>query len=179
MSQKILKKVSIATVCAAHKGFKTLEAATDVMRIMGLARAFEVGTSTYGEFFKFKGEFTAIDLQTQETAIGAVAFLPAPVDALLASTIRELGEGGKPVEFGFDIRVIPDDTEVGYHYEVKTLIESKPSNPMAALMNQLAAVPLPVLAAPAAATDPAPNAPADSSPAAPSSAKGKGKAAAK
>lgn len=176
MSQKILKKVSIATVCTNHKGFKTLEAATDVMRIMGLARAFETGTSTYGEYFKFKGEFTAIDLATGETAIGAVAFLPSPVDALLASTIRELGEGGKPVEFGFDIRVIPDETEVGYHYEVKTLIESKPSNPMAALMATLSAVPLPKLAAPTILD---PKTPAADPAADPAPAKGKGKAAAK
>lgn len=145
---KILKKVSIATVCAKPKAFfKTLEGEVPMMRLVGLARRYELGTSLYGEFLKFSGEFSATDLTTGEVSIGATAFLPGPVDALLKLQIDELGNDGKtPVEFAFDISVVPDEkSEVGFQYRVRTLTESKVSDPLAALAARVGA---PKLAAP-------------------------------
>jgi len=145
MGTKILKKVSVATVCNKPKTFfKTLEKETPIMRIFGMARKYDIGTSTYGDYLKFYGEFQAIDLDSGEISMGAVAFLPSPIDALLKAQIDALSEEGKrPVEFAFDISVIPDSkTEVGFQYRVSTLEETKVSDPLAALAARFKVEPL-------------------------------------
>jgi len=146
---KILKKVSVKTVCNKPKSFfKELKEETPMMRIVGLARKYDIGTSQYGEYLKFIGEFHATDLSTGEQSVGAVAFLPQPVDGMLKESIDSMSEGGKkPVEFAFDIFVIPDPaTEVGFQYRVAALTETKTSDPLAELLNKYSNVPM--LAAP-------------------------------
>lgn len=136
--QTILKKLSIKTA-VADSNFKKLTEVTPVLRIVGLGRNFSVGEHPqYGPFYKFMGEFVATDLRTGEVGVASVAYLPSPVDEMLKTAI-EAGEG-KSVEFAFDISVKPrEDLAIGYEYLVATLIESKPTNPLAALLDSLPA----------------------------------------
>lgn len=184
MSKQILSKLSIKTAVGDTKQFKAFEKQTPVLRVIGLVRAKETGTTTYGDFVRFKGEFHATNLLTGEASVSAVCFLPSPVDQMLADVLNGRAEGDKnPVEFGFDIDVLPDPaTEVGYQYRVRTLVEAKQSDPMEDLMAKLnSAAPLaiaaPVIKPEAAAetpqADPAPA--ADAAPAEAPKGKAKGK----
>lgn len=157
MSKQILSKLSIKTAFGDTAQFKTFAGLTPVLRVIGMVRAKEVGTTTFGDFVRFKGEFHATNLLTGEVSASAVCFLPSPVDQMLADVLNGRPEGDKnPVEFGFDISVLPDPkTEVGYQYRVTTLLEAKQSNPMEDLMAKLTAAKPLAIAAPVKA-DPAP-----------------------
>ena len=49
---------------------------------------------------------------------------------------------GSGVQFGFDFYIEPrEDVAIGYSYVTKPLMEQKPSDPLAALENQIAPVP--------------------------------------
>lgn len=142
----ILKKISISTVNALPKGgFSNIEDKVFVMRIFGMARASEIVVSQYGESFKFKGDFRAHG-QDGALNVSSVAFLPAPVDEMLASALS--AGDGKPVDFAFDIYAAPHHGERGYQYIVQTLTETAPSEPLVAL-----AASLPPLALPATLSD--------------------------
>lgn len=148
MSQlKLLKKVAVSTVCALPKTFfKEVTKETPIMRVAGIVRGHELVPTPYGEAVKFKGEFRAIDLtrDAPENCAGAACYLPAPVDQMLLSALIE--NPGAALEFAYDIAVVPDEkSNVGYQYRVRTLTESKPSDPMAALLEKASATPLPAL----------------------------------
>lgn len=138
---KILKKMSVSALNNFKKGeMKSMvEGASGpvfVARILGSARKFEVGTTQFGDYIAFSGEFRGWDISGEE-AMGVKAFLPSPLDEMLAGQIAttqaEEGNAQKSVEFGADLFIVEDDTEVGYKYLVKPLLETKASDPVAAL----------------------------------------------
>lgn len=142
MALSILKKITMASVNTLSKGgFKGITDVVFGMRILGQARAFEVVQTPYGDALKFKGEFRAWGQEGNE-CVSSVAYLPSPVDEML-KTALENGEG-KPVEFAFDVEVVPDESStVGYVYRVKTLTEAAPSDPVARLASNLPPLQLP------------------------------------
>ena len=142
---KILKKLSVATVCSLdRKFFRELKSETAVMRIFGVTRGYVTGEGAFGPFLKFVGEFKAIDLGSGEEAIGSAAYLPSPIDALLAVQIDALKQDGKAVsvEFAFDIAAKPSEkAATGYEYVVHSLTETRVSDPLALLSSTVAALP--------------------------------------
>lgn len=139
---QILKKISISTVNALPKGgFKGIAERIFAMRVLGQARTSEIVTSQYGDAVKFKGEFRAWGQDGVES-VSSVCYLPSPIDGLLSNAL-EISEG-KPVEFAFDIFVLPDErSTTGYVYRVETLTEAAPSDPVARLASNLPALALP------------------------------------
>lgn len=154
MATKILRKLSVKTVVGLSvKGLRDLAATgkgapVPLIRLAGIARKAEIGESDNGEFVRFKGDFQGVDLRTGEISISPVAFLPAPVDAMLQAAIQA-DEKGNGAQFGFDILIVENETSaVGYEYRVQTLLEVKPTAPLEAL---LASLPPAQIAAPAPA----------------------------
>lgn len=147
---KLLKKISIRDL----NGFKTgdvkklvKDAAGEVFvaRIIGSARKVIIGTSTFGDYYEFSGDFRGFNIAGVEHA-GGKCYLPEPVDALLAGALA--GEGNVAVDFAYDIFVVEDTkTEVGFQYRVQQLTEAAPSEPLLALTSKLAPL---ALAAPKA-----------------------------
>jgi len=163
---QIERKITIGGINGIRKGFKDVTESRLVARILGIASEALREDGALGEYVKFKGEFRAINQDGEEFA-SAVCFLPKPADDLLESAIKNAG--GKSVNFGFDIFVHPNENvAIGYEYKVKPLLETKPSDPLAALMGAIAPL---QLAAPKAA--PGPDAPAADVPAASEKAKPK------
>ena len=180
---EITRKITIAGINGVRGGFAVKEGdpVSLIARVMGLARRVEVKTTTYGDSLKFVGEFRAINADGEEFA-GPVIYLPKPADELLSAALVEAGEKG--VQFAFDIFIesVPKKTPLdrGYQFKVKPLLDTKPSDPLAAMM---AALPAPAvrvkqdtlaLDKPAATEDATPPATEDATPPA-TEGKGKGK----
>lgn len=163
---KLLKKLSVATAAATKEFLKSVKGETPILRVVGIARGVEDIQTQYGIAKKFKGEFRGTDLQTGEVSASPVLYLPNPIDLLLAECV--VSSEGKPVEFGFDVFVKPSDREggAGYEYVSKTLMEAKPSDPLAALLAHVGDAPKPAaLAAPKADTAPVADEPKEEAPA--------------
>jgi hypothetical protein len=140
---QILKKMSIGAINGVRKGFKDVKETRFVARIMGIAQSVQVEDGALGTYRKFTGEFKGINADGEEF-VSAVCYLPAPVDSLLASHMAS--NDGAAVNFAFDISIAPNDSPIGYEYVVSTLLETKPSNPLAELMSKVA--PLQIAAKP-------------------------------
>ena len=138
---EILKKMSIGAINGVRKGFKGVTEKRFVARIMGIAQSVIVEDGALGTYRKFTGEFKGINADGEEF-VSAVCFLPSPVDSLLEASMKD--NSGAAVNFAFDISVAPNDTPIGYEYVVSSLLETKPSNPLAELMAKI--VPLQISA---------------------------------
>lgn len=136
-----------------------------LMRIYGICNGIKTGTSTFGEWVAFTGNFKAIRLSDGEVFSGSQLFVPEVVTELLAPVVR--AAQGADVEFAFDIGAKGTDTEVGYEYMVNPLMKIEESAPLLALEARLNLAQLP---APVAETKPAAAPAAHQEPA-----KGKGK----
>lgn len=139
---KMLKKISTKTAIEVND-FKTFKEVTPVLRVAGVVRKAVVGIHPqYGEFYKFLGNFVAMDLRTGMESNSGTAFLPAPLDGMIAAALVD-SEGKQiegNIEFAVDISVKPrEDLAVGYEYLVDNLMEVKRSEPMENLLKSLPA----------------------------------------
>lgn len=141
MANSIIKKITIKDVCGT---VQKPESATTLMRVVGIAKDFDTGTTTFGEFIKFKGQFRAINIATGEAFDSGAMILPDIANNLIFGALSS--EGANAVEFAFDLAIKPSKSPTGYDYTVQSLIESKEADPLSAL---LAVAPdLPALPAP-------------------------------
>lgn len=139
---EISKKISIGGINGVRKGFKGVKEVTFVGRIYGIARSAVQEEGANGAYWKFTGDFRAINGDGEEF-ISPVCFLPSPADGLLGEAVAGDKMGGG-VQFAFDFYVEPrEDVAIGYAYRVKPLIEQAKSDPLAALSQQIT-VALPV-----------------------------------
>ena len=129
-----------------------------LMRVYGICNGIKTGTSTFGEWIAFTGNFKAVRLSDGEVFAGSQLFVPDVVTELLGPVVR--AAQGADVEFAFDIGAQGTETEVGYEYMVQPLMKIEESAPLLALEARLnlAALPAPT-SAPAADPAPAPEAP--------------------
>lgn len=142
MSQglQIARKITVAGINNVKGGFvlKDGEDNRHVARIVGLAQSAGVKETAYGPSWRFVGEFRAINEDGEEIA-APVLYLPAPADEMLSSAVAANPSGG--VQFAFDIFMIRVEKKTpidrGYQFVVKTLMDSKPSNPVLSLMASL------------------------------------------
>lgn len=144
----LLKKITMAEVFGltrASGGFKPkahFGANADgdfepvlVMRVAGIVTGYEVGTTMYGDFKKFKGNIAALNAKGQEFR-SPYAILPAPADDLTASMVD--AANGSPVEFAFDVMAVPDAGDRGYKFQVQPLMEKVQGDPLDAIVNKVA-----------------------------------------
>lgn len=157
MATQLHKKLSIKNVIGKVKALFEKDEKGDIpegqkvnlIRVIGIADGIKVGTSTYGEWIAFTGQFVAIDLRTGEEHRSGQLFLPDTATDVLAPVVR--AQNGAPVEFAFDIGATSTDTEVGYEYNVTPLVEAKENDP---LQNLTARLNLPALPAPVKKAEP-------------------------
>lgn len=160
---EVARKITVAGINNVRGGFTIAPDApmTLIARVMGLARSVSLKPTTFGDSLKFSGEFRAINADGEEFA-APVVFLPKPADELLAEALNGAGENG--VQFAFDIFIeaVPKKTPIdrGYQFRVKPLLDTKPSDPLAALQASLPTLQLaakqPALALEQPATEAAP-----------------------
>ena len=142
MSGTLIKKISRKTVVG---DVSPPEKATDLYTIMGIANGVKTGSSMYGEWLALTGQFEASNLETGEVFAAPVAFLPEPLNGLIAAKVRTPGEDGKgvSVKFAVMVGVKPAKNQFGLEYTVRELVDVKENDPLADLRQALPALPKP------------------------------------
>lgn len=105
------------------------EAPTDLFSIIGIARETITGTTQFGDFVGFAGEFEAINAETGEVFKAPKAFIPEPAQGMLAAALT----GNEAVEVGLTIGVKPHSGEMGYEYTCRPLFEAQGTDMLADL----------------------------------------------
>jgi hypothetical protein len=155
---EIVNKITMKSIGAQPKPRSVL-VPTDLAHIYGTARTFKEGSSTYGIFRSFIGEFEAVNLETGEVTRSNRVLLPPVAEKLLTEQMLQLGakpgrektatdagtegtEGSSAVDFAFVISVKPQfekdgktivERGQGYEYGIRPLIESRVSDTLAHL----------------------------------------------
>ncbi len=143
---ELVTKISIGAINKIRKGFKGVTERKHVMRVVGIARSAELKISeNMADSKKFVGEFRAWNSEGEEFS-SPVMYIPEPAQSLLASAVEAEGHNG--IQFGFDFFIVPNENvPIGYNYEIKPLMESKPSDALSALISRVGALKLAAFAA--------------------------------
>lgn len=133
-----VSKVSVKTVFGKID-VKQLAAKSDkafpIMRIIGIAKKVLTGSSQFGDWIGFAGDFEAVNLVTGEIFHGGKCFLPAPVTNMLAGQFSEKID---TVRFGFVISAkYSDAANTKYEYISNSLIAPAEDNPLSQLKKEL------------------------------------------
>lgn len=143
---EFLKKISAKNVMGGKVEKPTK--ATELYTLIGVVDGIKTGSTDYGEYIKFLGQFKAIRSADRQEYFATAAFLPNPAQEMLVSAI-ESAQANDPqasIEIAYVIGVKPADNAVGYEYTVKPLLSQK-ADALAALESRIAAK-VPALAAP-------------------------------
>lgn len=121
MSQvNLLKKMSAKTIIGK---IEPPEKQTDLFAIYGVATGTKTGSSTFGDWLAFIGDFEGVHMESGEVNRSPVCFLPEPAQGMLEAALLKNENG---VEFSFIIGVKPNKTSTtGYEYTVKPVVASK------------------------------------------------------
>lgn len=156
---EILAKITMKTI-DCQPAPRSVKEKTELAHIYGRAERVSEGSTTYGIFHKYKGNFEAVNLATGEVYRSGTLLLPEIADAILLQGLLAAGatlgkekigntpgvEGervqGDPVDFAVSIGVIPmeskDDTGRGYQFTVKPMMEVTAADPLKALRDHTA-----------------------------------------
>lgn len=121
MSQVVLlKKMSAKTLIGK---IDPPEKQVDLFAVYGVATGTKTGSSNFGDWLAFIGDFEGVDIATGEVSRSPVCFLPEPAQGMLEAALLKNENG---VEFSFIIGVKPNKTSTtGYEYTVKPVVASK------------------------------------------------------
>ncbi len=129
MGKQYLNKMTIATLGLStsemEAACKGKAGAIDVARIYGFIKSTSTGTTQYGDYTKFHGEFEGVDLLKDVTSRSGTLLLPAVAEIPLIELVGGAEEGEK-VQFGVIITVRESGqgkSGVKFTYGVKQLIE--------------------------------------------------------
>lgn len=150
---QFVNKITMKTIDAQPKA-RSVTRPEVLCHIFGVARNFRLGSSTFGLFHSFIGDFEAVNLKTGEVTKAGRILLPGIAEKLLIErmlaagatpgkerTATEKEEDGEPtktpVEFAFAIGVKPlfekDGKTIaergqGYEYTLHPIVEMKESD---------------------------------------------------
>lgn len=134
----LLKKISTATVYGKITNEDKV-APKALYRVFGIAVGTKTGSSNYGDWSCFVGEFQAVNLHTGEIFNSSKCFLPEIVDAGILTQLSQAEGGG--VKFAFEIGIQPnEDIVIGYEYTAKSLLQVQPNNFLAEMAQEVLAL---------------------------------------
>lgn len=91
-----------------------------VATLIGIARSYKAGTSEFGDFIKFAGDFEAVRASDGETFRSARAIFPAIfADSLQTAIDGDTEHAG--VQFAAELGVRGADNNVGYEWTIKPI----------------------------------------------------------
>lgn len=135
-SINLVSKLTIKTM-GAQPAKNSVDAKTLLATIYGRCTDKKTGTSDYGEYIRFKGEFEGVNAATGEAYRSGIMIVPKTLEELLDGAIH-LDEANA-VDFAVEVWVEPSERSItGYTYIIKPLTEPEESDVLASL-RQLAA----------------------------------------
>lgn len=136
----LVSKLTIKTMKAQPKSGEVTEPKM-IATLYGRCTNKKIGTSDYGEFIRFKGEFEGVNADTGDSFRSGDMIIPGILESLLDSTISV--DENNAVDFAVEVWVEPSDRSMtGYTFNIKPLIKPQESDALAELRN-LAAGKLP------------------------------------
>lgn len=137
---KILSKISPKAVCGELKGRLGDQKDMNVMQVLGIAKTKEVYNGTFGESWRIKGEFKALNLMTKEEFYAGECFLPGLAESLIAGQMDDASDNA--IQFAFIIGIKAADNKVGYEFTVEPLIKPAENSALAMIEKQLLPAPV-------------------------------------
>lgn len=157
---KLLKKITakdvLGPVIALVKELK-IGVLTDAYAVAGIAKGYETGVSTYGEWVRFSGDFQATNYLTGEVCRAAKAHVPEVLQDAIMVGLGELEgviqstPGGnitkyqlnQPIEFAFKVAIRRnennEDGSISYEYVTTPLVEMAENDSLSHLTKLLEA----------------------------------------
>lgn len=122
----LVTQITIKNIKAQPKPH-TIKEAKMVATLYGRCTEKKVGTSDYGEYIRFMGEFEAVNADTGESYRAGKMIVPGVLEGLLDSAISV--EENEAVDFAVEVWVEPSERgNAGYTYNIKPLIKPKESD---------------------------------------------------
>lgn len=138
-----LRKITIRTVTSLDSeqifelANKTRDKQVPLLRIWGVAKRAKPGSSDYGPYVRFLGDFRALDVQTGALYRSSVAILPKFMEEQLAGAMGT-GDNSVAAQFGVEISVKYDGkAATKYVYMDRALLEPEQSNEILALEDKI------------------------------------------
>lgn len=143
----MVSKITVKTVKCKPAKAKAEERRVPMMRCFGIASGLKTVVAANGDVHTaITGDFKAQNIETGDTFVSGVLYLPAGIHDLLQSAV----DGGldkndkpvyRPVKFGLDIYAVPSTVPAGYSYEATPIIEAQEDDRLAELAQALPALP--------------------------------------
>lgn len=111
--------------------------------LVGNVYGYEIGNTQYGDFIKFKGDFSATLMSNGQEFRSPCAIIPAPMDMVIANLVDDAALGITETkakvgcELGISVGVKPANTPTGYEWTVKTLIDVVPTDSLRLLKDKV------------------------------------------
>lgn len=129
----LVSKLTIKTMKAQPKSGEVTEPKM-IATLYGRCSDKKIGTSDYGEFIRFKGEFEGVNADTGDSFRSGDMIVPGILESLLDSAITV--DENNAVDFAVEVWVEPSDRSMtGYTYNIKPLIKPQESDALAELRN--------------------------------------------
>lgn len=130
-SINLVRQITIKTIKAQPpKG--SISEPTMIVTLYGRCTEKKVGTSDFGDFIRFKGEFEAVNAESGESYRAGNMIVPGVLEGLLDSAITV--DETNAVDFAVEIWVEPSErSNTGYTYNIKPLIEPEESDALGQL----------------------------------------------
>lgn len=126
------RKISLSTINELRGSFPKPAKRAFVGRVFGIVQSVSVEDAG-GQFFKFIGEFRAVNAKGVESG-APVCTLPEPAATALASACKK----GIGAQFGYDFWTVPaPESRLGYAYEFSELVKPAPHDSLAHVASAL------------------------------------------
>lgn len=133
---QLLNKITIKAIVGDLENSVTdTKPNLNIAQIIGVVRDKELIKGQYGDSYKLKGEFKAINLVTKEQFYSANCFLPGLANDLVINQLQDVGDNS--VQFAFIIGIKYAKNKVGYEYTVQPLIKPSENNALTLIENQI------------------------------------------
>ena len=136
----LLKKITLKVISSVDlektaKEMKEKEKRA-LVRVYGIVNSHDLGSTQYGDFLRFKGNFEAVDLATGDVYRSGQAILPQVAEDLLHAAL--VAAGGESVQFGFELGIKESkNSKTGYELTASPLIKESPNDPLALMREQI------------------------------------------
>lgn len=108
--------------------------------IIGICNGFKTGSSQYGDWVGFTGQFEAQRFADGQRFVAPVSFIPEPASGMMLSALEQANKRGEEanLQFAFIIGAKKSNAAIGFEYTVEPVLKASQNDMLAELRNQIA-----------------------------------------